>query len=745
MNINKNIPRVMRSNAGQYLAMILLSLLSVLMFVMLTLTAQNLQVAKNSYETNNVREDLGFYSTTTIDNIPDIENRFDLKIEGSYVREYEFGEKSVRLFTANEKVNIPAVIEGKLPSVGEIAFDPAFAKANNFKVGDSFEMDGKKYTVSGIITLPNYSYILKKSGDFVNNPELFGIGILADEDLSQGIHLYSVKYNNLQENVYEQAKPFKAYLNAQGIDISQWEYAKYNLKISVLDIQVKAISLISVMIPTVFMLITALLIAIVQNKMIRKQAKIIGTLYALGYRRKELIAHYLGYPIIIALLGGLIGGLLGMVLLKPGMGVMLGFFSVPIGALSYNPIYLVIGIIMSGAIFCLGSYISLRNIFKHSPAQLMSNKEKVKKINFLERKLKLEGLPFKRKFAIREQLRSIPRLVFLIAGVVIATFFMMYGFIGQSSFDVLLNPPESDIFHSKVEYVFERPQTGPVPAGGEPIAGWHMIMANNFSDSFELAGITENSELITLKDRKGNPLPVQDDMVVISSTMVGRYGLDIGKNLSFVDIINDNEYTVQVTHIADIDSGDFVFTSLGNFNKLMGWENGAYNAIIAQEPLSVPGDMIYKIKTPESTGLALEKYTLFIRYSIYGIAAVAFALGLIILYIIASINIEDNKSHISLMKVFGYRAKEINAMLLNYSRILVVIGYVIGVPVGYMIVKLIFSIIEMFDISMAIYLKPIYLFAGFVIIVLTFEATKLLCARRIARIPLSEALKVQNE
>jgi len=715
----------------------------------LALVAQNLHVAKTSYVRDNVREDLEFISTTKIENISEIERDFALKIEGVPMTEYTFGEKTIRLFSAGEKVNIPATIEGRLPDVGELALDPSFAKANGYEIGDAIEMNGKSYTVSGMVTLPNYAYILQKQGDFINDPTVFGLGLLSAEDMPQGVFLYSVKYDEPQNNIYEQAKPLKAYLNEQGVSIASWEYAKYNMKISLLDVEITAIVICSALIPTIFMLITAGLIAIVQGRMIRRQSKIIGTLYAQGYRKKELIAHYLRYPIIIAVAGGLLGGLVGMAALKPALSMMLGFFQMPVQHLSYNPLYLFIGIALCCGISCLGSYFSLSRIFRHTPSQLLRNNRKDKKVNVLERKLNLSKLSFKVKFAIREQLRSIPRLVFLIISVMIASMFIIYGFVGDSSFDTMLNPPENETFHHKIEYATDKPQTATVPNGGEAIAAWNMVPKNNFSDRFQLAGIGENAQLITLEDKSGDSLHVSGNMVVISSAMANRYGLTVGDTLSFIDVINDGEYDLILTHIADIDKGDYVFMSLEKFDDLMGWEQGAYNAIMATEPLALSLDLsdgaVFKTKSAETIAVAMEKYTTLMRLFVYGICAIAFALGIIILYIIASISIDESKEQISLMKVFGYKGNEIGAMMLNSSRIFVVLGYLIGVPMGFYMAKLLFMILEYLDISMTATIKPLYILISFVVIMLTFEVSKKLCTRKIGKVSLSEMMKTQEE
>ena len=85
----------------------------------------------------------------------------------------------------------------------------------------------------------------------------------------------------------------------------------------------------------------------------------------------------------------------------------------------------------------------------------------------------------------------------------------------------------------------------------------------------------------------------------------------------------------------------------------------------------------------------MKKHTLRWRYrsdyaptqSMIGfLATVAFIIGVIVIYVVTSLIVEEYKSSISLMKIFGYRKKEINSLLLNSSTIVVVIGYIMGIP-----------------------------------------------------------------
>lgn len=730
MKLNKSILRVMKENRGQYIGMLYMLILSVFLFVALTITAQNLNHNKDMYVENNVQEDLEFYTSNKIDNIREIEDKFDLKFQETLVKEYKYGDKILRLFTPNKKVNITAVLEGAMPTVGEIALDPQFAKSNKLNIGDEYHIGNSSYRISGYIGIPNYAYILEKDGDVINNPKNFGIGILNKEDMVSGDYLYSVKYNENRE-IYTQSKNLKNYLNSNEVNIIDWTYAKNNMKISMLDIEVTAISVYSVILPTVILLITVVLISIVLGRMMKNEMANIGTLYALGYRKKEIMIHYMNYPIVLSSISGVIGGISGIIVQKYLFDLFLTFFPLPVEKISYSPIYFILGIVLCMVFSIIGSYLSINKVLKLSPVSLMKNENKRQKLNIIERNLTLNNLKFKNKFAIREQLRSISRLAFLVLGVSIATVFLMYGFIAKCSMDYMINQERNDVISYKYEYILKQLSTDKPPIGGEGVSGVKFVLDSEMNNDFELIGGNKNSQMISLKDKKGNKISIDDNKFIITSIMAKKYNLSIGDKLSFINIVDDKEYSIKITDIAQTNAGDYVFTSLNSFNQMMGLEKGSYNAIMSKTPIEINKDMVYMINTPNNITNMLEDYMQLMSAFIYAIAFVAFIIGVIIIYVVASISIDENKNHIAFMKVFGYKKKEINSMMLNGSRIYVVLGYIIGIPIGYSIIKVIFKIFESLDIALEARLNLSYVIIGFIIIILTFEVSKFMCARKI--------------
>ena len=745
MKLNNSVFRIMRENKGQYIGMFAMILLSSYLFVMFALLAANLSANKAAFVEEYVQGDLEFYSANRVEDVGGLERDLGLKMQETIVAEKSCDGKTVRLFTTNEKVNIPAVLDGRLPNAGEIALDPQFVSANGLVIGDSVELGGKRYVISGIMCLPSYAYILQKEGDLVNNPNEFGIGVLNREDLTVGNYLYSVKFDVPQSNIYEQAKSLKAAINGQNAGILTWNYAKYDMKTAILDVEVLAITVYSFVLPPVLMLISAVLVAAVLGRMVKSHMGVIGTLYALGYRKKEIMSHYMRYPLILGFAGGALGGVFGIYGFVSMLDMMLGFFPMPITQISYNPLFFILSVVLSVLILCAGTYIALNKVLKNSPVSLMRKWGKERTLNVIERKLKLGSMRFSRKFSIREQMRSLPRLAFLIAGVLVATMLLMFGLVLKSSLDFLINQGTNSAMDYNYEYVMNWPQTDP-PIGGEPIAGMKFVPDIDFDNRFEIVGVSPQTRMVSLADMKGDPIAIDDKKVIVSKTMARKYRLSIGDTIAFTDIVYDKENSVTITHIADTSIGDVVFTSIDRFCDIIGWEKGSYNAVISYIPLSFSDGMVYMTKTPENLSEGLAQYMTLMNTVLYGIAIAAAIIGLFIMYILASISVDENKGNISLMKAFGYKKKEVGSLIVNGSRVFIAFGFVVGVPLAFITIgQFLAFAFGLIGLTIEPRLDWYFVLLGFVLIYLAFEFSKAACMKKVGNVSMSEALKAQRE
>jgi hypothetical protein len=98
--------------------------------------------------------------------------------------------------------------------------------------------------------------------------------------------------------------PSRTHLVTDGVDITRWESTENNSKVTVVAMEVTTLGTMSKVVPGMLLALSIILISMLLKRMIQRESAVIGTLYALGYRKREILRHYLLYPLLVAGGGG---------------------------------------------------------------------------------------------------------------------------------------------------------------------------------------------------------------------------------------------------------------------------------------------------------------------------------------------------------------------------------------------------------------------------------------------------------
>ncbi len=110
--------------------------------------------------------------------------------------------------------------------------------------------------------------------------------------------------------------------------------------------------------------------------------------------------------------------------------------------------------------------------------------------------------------------------------------------------------------------------------------------------------------------------------------------------------------------------------------------------------------------------------------------------GLIIIYLVYSLIIVGNKNTISLFKIFGYRRREIRSLILDSSTFVIVAGFIVGIPVMAASMGAMYGYLgAMINLVLPTIISPLYVVVCFAAIMLTYQLSKLLCAKKVNQFP----------
>ena len=207
-------------------------------------------------------------------------------------------------FAATEKLDLYTVSEGrKIEAADDIVVTYRYAKANHIAVGDTLHLAGRDFQVCGLGMKPDYAIMLYDLSESAADKEGFGIGIIGKDAMESlgGTVFYSVRYKDQSLEKDFRKTVYEKYQTIEYLERSA------NSRISLMYREADDLSAEFSLYCPIIMIVVIAVIAMVLARTVRREGKTIGTLMALGYRKSELIRHYMAYGMIPAVAGDILG------------------------------------------------------------------------------------------------------------------------------------------------------------------------------------------------------------------------------------------------------------------------------------------------------------------------------------------------------------------------------------------------------------------------------------------------------
>lgn len=470
---------------------------------------------------------------------------------------------------------------------------------------------------------------------------------------------------------------------------------------------------------------------------IQQETGVIGALYALGAKKKDLMLHYIMLPTLTAFVGGVIGTAIGFspIGITYQMAQSYSYFSLPIFENVYSGYLLIYGIVMPPIIAVLVNILVINKRLSKTALSLMRNEQKTPKAK-LKTETGIKSGSFEGRFQMRQIVREIRCSLTVIAGMLIALCVVM---LSLDCYVYCYNIQDDMLADTKYEYMytFKYPEEE-VPEGGEACYVESL--------SKESYGYTLDVSIMGIDD--DNPYFPDMDMqegkskVIISSAVSSKYNLDVGDILTLSDEANEMVYAFTVEDIVTYEAGLMVFMDIDSMRELFGQEDDYYNCVLSDHELDIDEGRLYSTTTRANiegtAGTFVDEMGAMITVLIAAGIIIYFA----IMYLMQGVMIDRASFGISLMKTFGYRTKEVKKLYLNGNFYTVLVGAVIGIPLSKLVMdKMYPSFVP--NVAAGINLTfswQLYLLVFLVIIVIYFIINALL-VRKINKITPAEVLK----
>ena len=869
----KRLPRELRNNLGKYLGIFLLMCGSIALTSGFLLAAHSITVIidgmRDEYTIEDGRFTTSFEATDAqldaaadaADSVGGVDIYKNYSIDALIKkRSGDDGTKrTLRTYAHRTEMDIASYCEGRVPeSDDEVAVDRVFATNNDLVVGDEVELEGREYTIVGIMTQPDSQALFLNNSDFTVNTLTYGVAEVSDAGFTAlenaggaPKYVYSYLFRDRSLSVADrtdaEADMVSALTDADA-RVDDLTDADSNQGIGYAADDVTGDSAMWTVLLEIIVAIMAFVFVVLTSATIEEESAIIGTLLASGYRRRELVLHYLALPTIVGVLAAVIGTALGVeVFTTPMQELYYGSYSLPPFQVSWDwgifvqtavvPVVVLVGITLLGLLRKMGK----------TPLQFLRHEASGK--SGTKRGVKLpERFGFVARFRLRVFLRNLGNFATLFVGIGFASLLLLFALAIlptmqkyadnlkyslaaehqytlkaplelegtdeekaawaaveklQSVDPTLLTEAEdaADELEKAVDELSASPSLDAMKAAQDAQDALYkkvdaiadvlgtdrdgvMDLLNDASEIdtdeedihpvntaansqaaidqaekyavYQLQydrGEGNGEETVTVygidpDSRYWKDIDLGGGRVVFGGGLVDKFGFKAGDKVDLYDKYEDKTHEVELlskngTWGSKSDMN--LYMSLDDFNKFFDNDADYFNAYASDEALKLDARYYVSDTTPDDMQAIGDQFTGMMDDMIGMLLGLSVFIFLLFIYLLTKAVIDRSARSISYMKVFGYRDGEISKLYIRSITLVVAVSLVLCLPVIIGSLTAIFrGMLISYSGNIEIYVPTSAMAetvaAGFV----TYLLVAALHTRSIKRVPLTEALKVQE-
>lgn len=800
--LRKRVLRDLKNNLFRYIALAFLIIMG--MYVIVSLIGAGYTIIDNgeTHDEANKIEDgqLSVFVPLSDDEISQLEDA-GAEVEGMFYEDYEVMDgKTLRVFANRENIDLVECDEGNLAEADdEIVVEKRFSQVNDISVGDIIQIAGNEFKVTGIGTSPDYNALFKEMSDTVVDSKVFGTVFVTEgaydklnatgESVKTETYLYAFRLegkttcddvkdaledikvdtdsiddeyfqeywdrtgaaindfkdgikelksgaNELADGVAELKKETDSFLKDYDTDlanITSFVTSDDNPRTGGAaddqQINVQAGYFFGVLLMFLFTYVISVFVV----HGIEKESSVIGALYALGVKRRDLMMHYLTLPVIVTTVAGIIGFLIGIsnVGIPVQMADAYAYYSIPAMDVKIPLILIVYGIVMPPLVAIVVNYFVIRKKLSQTALSLIKNEVKQPKGS----NVNLGDMGFVGRFRVRQMLREMRTGLTVVIGMFIALICLMLS-LNTATFCSKVKKQNVEDTHYEYMYTYKYPTENP-PEGGE--AAYAKTLKKEvygYNWDVTVLGLSKNTKYfdVDLKDGKNR--------VTISSSFAEKYGYGVGDEIVLHDEENDIDYGFTVDSVTQYTPAFYVFMTIDDARELFGAGSDEYNVVFSDKDLEVDPARLYATTTKTDIESAAGIFADQMRSMVIMIVIISTLIFVVVMYLMMKVMIDRSAFSISLIKVFGFRTKEIRKLYLDGNFFIIAIGAAICLPLAKLIMSAVYpSLVSNVNCGVKLTFAPwlwAVLYGG--ILVLYFIINRVLVGRLNKIVP-AEVLK----
>lgn len=525
--------------------------------------------------------------------------------------------------------------------------------------------------------------------------------------------------------------------------------------------------------PVFFFLIAALVSLTTMTRMVEEHRLQIGTLKALGYGNRDIMAKFLVYGTLASLAASVAGLALGFTMFPTIIyNAYSSLYNLPDLIKSFYPSYSIISIIVALICTTLTAWIAARVELRSNASVLMRPKAPKSGQRILLERVTFvwKRLSFVQKVTARNLFRYKQRMFMTVFGVAGCTALILTGFglkdsigsIAPQQFGTIMKYDALVALHEDASAdardAYEQLITGESSITGSLSVAQETMKAHSSGVNdqdvhlFIPASVDAISDYVELRDRvSGEKRMLSDEGAIISEKLAKLYGLEPGDLLSVVD--KDNEtFKIKVAGITENYVMHYVYMTPAYYSSVFGQEPVFNTELLNYTTHDKAWEDKFGEKLTDNEGVAAVSFSSSVGTAFDDtmksmdvvtlvLIVSAAALAFVVLYNLTNINVSERIRELSTIKVLGFYDKEVTLYIYRENLLLSLLGIVAGSGLGIILHSFVLNTAELDATMFAPIIKwPSYVYAALLTllfsgIVMAFMHIKL------KRIHMIEALK----
>lgn len=619
--------------------------------------------------------------------------------------------------TESESVSFFNVTSGEAydkAAADKIWVSDKFAEEKEISVGDTLTFgavqgvsEPLEFKVAGLIKSGEYMVCVQDSTQLMPDYKMFGYAYITPaaykkicESAGLPSPLYeqiNVRVNNFDDFTKQKfSDAVNAALGKTMFILSKEESSSYALAHG----EVEEGQTMGAVLPVLFLAIAVLTMITTMHRIAAKEKTQIGTLKALGYKNKRILAHYSSYALAIGIVGAALGIGVGYgiayIIMNPS-GMMGTYMDLPYWKL-HMPFFCVV--VMIAVLFALTliGFLSVKSMLRGTAADALRPYAPKKMKNLAIEKTKAwKKFSFGTRWNLRDVMRHKSRTLMSLIGIIGCTV-LMAGALGMND---TMNAFLTDYYDKAMNYSSRIYVSSASEETVAEIAEKYAADASA-SVSVEIGDKGVSLDIYDIKhdkvrflDKKGALVPLRNDGAYLCRRIADEYKLKAGDAFTISPYGTDKEYTLKVNGVIYSSSESVAITNAyAEACGVTGYKTDSlYTSAVKNVLLDDELTKHFEIQDKQSIVESFETFTSLLNLSVTVLIAAAIVLGVVVLYNLGVMSYTERYREMATLKVVGFKDKKIAGLLIGQNMWVTVIGVILGLPLaagalGYLVKEL---------------------------------------------------------